>query len=158
MAVTDEQSKEVGDSEAATGQPAATRKKKSKKKSKRGDIESVVLVENQGHVKKNKRSKKAEGASEKQASKPVTLLGLDAADAPWANEPVPEDQHVPHHPAQTLKSAKQEPPGLQGKSQLEGVKSVASAPSHDQALALLGYGAAKKPLSQSKKHKSRHAS
>ena len=113
-------------------------------------------MENQGDVKKSKKGKKAKGASKNEASQPVSLLGLDAADAPWANESVPAEaaaQHVTQHPAQTVKIAKQKPSGVKGKRQLEGVKTAAGAPSQDQALALLGYGAAKKPLSQSKKHK-----
>ena len=156
--VTDEQSKEVGESEAATAQPAATRKKKTKKKSKRENEESPDVVESVARVKKSKKGKKAKGASGKQATQPVNLLGLDATDAPWANEPVPEEiaaQHVTQRPAQTVKKAEEEHMRTEGKSQLEGTPTVGSAPSRAQALALLSYGLATK---QSKMHRSGHTS
>ena len=159
--VTDDhqQSKQVGDSEGQpeNSEPAVKRKKKTKKESKRGDKESAVLVKTQAHVKKQK-GKKASSADEKQATKPVSLLGLDSADAPWADEIVPEGiaaQHVTQHPAPTVKKAKQAQMETKGKSQLEGVKIAGGAPSQDQTLALLGYGAAKK---QSKKHRIGRAS
>ena len=154
--VTDEQSKDAGDGETAIGQPAASKKKKKK----REDKDTSVLVECEANAKKEK-GKKAKGTSKLQASEPVSLLGLDSADAPWANESVPNEiaaQGVHQNSAQTVMQAKRIPVGSQGKSQQERGESVHGALSKDQALPLLGHSVAKKPLSQSKKRKSRRAS
>ena len=132
---------ESGNIEPASGQPAAT-KKKNKKKSKKED--RGIAVKSQAPVKKQK-GKKAKGGSEKQEGGAVSVLGLDSADAPWANEAVPDVIA-----AQSVTQGG--PVKTKVRTQGQNQKTVGDALSTDQALALLGYAAAK-PSSQQKKHK-----
>lgn len=138
-----EQSKEVAIFEAIAGQTAVPKKNKKTKEGSLRDKGTAVTVGNQANVKKKKKGKKSEGTREKHESEPVTLLGVNAADAPWANEPVPDEvaaEGVTQRPAQTVKQFEQVHVGSQGKGQLEGLQSVKHALNKTQAFAMLGYG------------------
>ena len=143
VADTCEQSKEGSDVEAAAGQTAAPKKKKMKTmEAKMRDKETAVVAGSQANVRKKKKGKKSECVSEKQEGEPVSLLGLNAAEAPWANEPVPDEvaaECVTQSPAQTGMQAKQVHVKTKGKDWPERNKPVKGALSTDQALAVLGF-------------------
>lgn len=113
------------------------------KKSKREAKGAAVAVEGQAPVKKRKKGKKAEDAGENQES--VSIPGLDSAEAPWANEAVPDVA------ADHLEQAKVK---TQRKRQKSAPESANGAMNTDQALALLGFAEAK-PLSKQQKRKKR---
>lgn len=71
------------------------------------------------------------------------MLGVDTADAPWANEAVADvtaAKGITQSPAQTVKQAEQIHVETKGKDRPDSIRSVKSALSTDQALAVLGYG------------------
>lgn len=138
VAMTDDHTGHEGHAAAASTQPAATEKEKKKKK-KNKEQKNSVLVESPAPVQKKKKSKK-------QASD-VSMMDLDSADAPWVNEPVAAAQQ------DDVKQAERAKMGTEGERQQ--TTGAAHAPlNKGQALALLGFAAAK-PLSQHKKQKKR---
>ena len=134
LQITDEQPGDDTHAAADSPEPAATEKEKKKKKKNR-DQKDIELVESPAPVKKKNKSKKEANG--------VSMLDLDNADAPWANEPVVAAQ------PDDVKQAMKAKIGAEGISQ----QTTAAAPgpvNAGQALALLGFAAAK-PLSH--KHK-----
>lgn len=141
VVMTGEHTGYEGHAAAASTQLAATEKEKKKKK-KNKQQKNAVHVESPAPVKKKKKT------SKKKAND-ISMLDLDNAEAPWANEPgiaaQPDDVEQAEGPKMET----------QGKSQQTGGISTAHAPLNTgQALALLGFAAAK-PLSQHKKQKKR---
>ena len=136
VVMTDEQYGDEAHAAADSTQPAAAGEQKKSKKKKNREQKAIELVGSPAPVKKKKKKSKQEANG-------MSMLDLDNADAPWANEPVVAAQ--PHDD----KQAKRAKIGTEGISQ----QTTAAAPgplNTGQALALLGFAAAK-PLSQ--KHK-----